>query len=397
VFLIASACTGGDSPSRTATPAATTPESSGSAVPHQSPGADVFHTGPPITSSEAAASIPAERDGRHLFAVAGYGDEILLEAERRVPPMPGERIGQGAASYDQAFLFWNPVTGSFREAWSNQSTRNETVEGIDGEWAVSLLYRFNPGTGWILRLRNLSTGEVRDIDQESEAGRGLESVYPVRIDTGRVAYTRHSGQGSLRTSDVTLYDIATAESKSLAHREFTIEGGGATIGPTSLDGDRLAWPEQDGADSPIQTTIMDLKSGTTQTIKDDRLGLCHLIRGSEWLACTAPVSLLGPNTGSYLKTIAFHPGNKELVQLSDSGAPGEHTWNGWMQTAPSHDLWARASIHNPSSHETRVLETENAGQTGRLIDGWFTWIEWVDNAAGTRDFAASTLHAMRLR
>jgi hypothetical protein len=68
-----------------------------------------------------------------------------------------------------------------------------------------------------------------------------------------------------------------------------------------------------------------------------------------------------------------------------------------MQTFPSYPPWARASLHNFSSNETRVLEVENAGQTGRLIDGWFTWIEWVTTPDGNRDFAASTLHAIRLR
>jgi hypothetical protein len=395
VFLIASACTGGDSPSRTATPAPS-PEGSTSALPHQSPGAEVFRTGPPITPSESTGSIPAEHDGRTLVAVAGFGEEILLEAERRVPPVPGEPIGQGAASFDQLFLFWNPPTGAFREAWSNQSTRYETVTDIDGDWAVSLLYRLNPGNLWILRLRNLSTGEVRDIDRESEAGRGLESVYPVSIDAGRVAYTRHSGQGSRRTADVILYEIATGESKSLAHREFTVDVGGAAIGPTSLDGDRLAWSEQDGVQAPIQTTVMELKSGSIQTINDDRLGICQLVRGSEWLACTAPVSLLSSNTESHLKTNVYHPASKKLAQLSDHGAPGEHTWNSWMQTAAVAQPWARASLHNLISNETRVLESENAGQSGRLIDGWFTWIEWVNTPAGTRDNAASTLHAIRL-
>src|SRR4029079_7778721 len=196
VVLLASACSGTSSPSAR-TPEGTQPSvESPTSVPTSLPTAtNGWREGLPIDSTVSTFSLPALRDDRHLNVAGGFGTEIILNAEKDVPYLPGEPVGQGAKAYDQLFLAWNPATGSFRDLWTNQDPRREDILDVDSGWVLTLLYRLNPCTSWTLRIRNLSTGEVRDVDPESDASRGLECAVAPQLDGGDVVYVRLSGSG----------------------------------------------------------------------------------------------------------------------------------------------------------------------------------------------------------
>ncbi len=394
--LALSACRGTDN----SPPATNRPETATVESPVQSTGTSSvdrdWHVGSKITSSDVTASIPADRDGRSLSVAGALGDEIMLKAERPVTPLPGEMIGQGPNSYDQLFLAWNPASGALRDLWQNVSTKNESVMDGDGDWILSLLYRNNPQSSWILRLRNAMTGEIRDIDQESPARKGLEGALSPQIDAGRVVYVRLSGEGSLRTSEVVVYDIATEHRESVVQREYTLEGGGASIGASSIDGDRVAWTEQDGATALPLTVVKNLATRETKSIKNEQLGICQLVRGTEFLACGPSTRLLGSSNSATPKTLLYDLSDGSLTQLSGTASPGFHSWNGWLWVPAGNGTGARAILHNAIDHRQWSLAEPNTAATARLVDGWFTWSDFVEDSDGHRDWAAGAVHAIKL-
>lgn len=400
------ACSGGsETPATSEAPATSTPTTPSasptppSATPTPTSSPDGLRIGPPITNAAATASIPAERDGRHLSAVAGYGDEVLLDAQKDVPYLPGDIIGQGAKGFDQQFLLWNPATGAFRDMWANQSERNESVLDIDGDWVLSQLYRLNPGVNWILRLRNLVTGEVRDIDAEDPEHVGRSMAHEPQIGGAYVAYTLYSYTDSGKTADVVLYSISSKLSRSLTHVDVAPDIQGWGIANSTTDGTTVAWTKQDTVNAPLTTVIYDLPTDSTQSIRPPGLGICGIVSGTDWLACTGPTHLLGPNEGGgYPGAFAYRPtdGGK-LIELSRSRIPEPYTSNTWVEVHGSASSPASAPfMHNLTTLESREFQAVNAGASPRLVDGWFTWIDWTDSPDGRRNFAASTLYVLRL-
>jgi hypothetical protein len=354
-----------------------------------------WREGPPIDSTVSTFSLPALRDDRHLNVAGSLGTEIILNAEKDVPYLPGEPVGQGAKAYDQLFLAWNPATGSFRDLWTNQDPRREDILDVDSGWVLTLLYRLNPCTSWTLRIRNLSTGEVRDVDHESDASRGLECAVSPQLDGGDVVYVRLSGSGSLRTSDVMVYNIASGTARSLAHKELTLEDGGSAIGMSSAADDRISWTEQDADTGPLVTVVTDRASGQSRTIKDDRLGVCQLIRGANALVCTPPAALIGNSNGAS-GTRVFDLATGVVAEVSRDSNPGFYSWNGWFWSPKGNYAGAQAVLYQSGRNQSRTLDVPNTASTARLVDGWFTWIEFKDDADGRHDWAASTVRALKL-
>lgn len=388
IALVAlSACDSHDS-SPLATAPSATPTIARNLPPTSSPIADSWRNSSKLTSTDATASIPAERDGRRLSAVGGYGDEVLLEATKEVPYLPGDVIGQGAKAHDQEFMLWDPVKYTFRPAWTNQSLRFESVLGIDGDWVLSELYRLNPGNFWILRLRNLVTGEVRDIDQESEDARGMQYPASPQINAGRVVYVRVDGSSDAKRSSILIYEIATATVTNILEKDWNQDAGGTLFALATIDGDRLVWSSDSG--HGISTTILDLQSKQERVIADPRIGSCHLVSGSQTLACNGAPSVQGPVSQADAERITAYELDDDSVHLLTTGGHvPERSWGGWFSTGTS--LW------NATTREDRALDPEKVGASARVLDGWFTWIDWQDDSSGRRDFASSSLHVLKLQ
>jgi hypothetical protein len=198
---------------------------------------------PPITEADVTFVHPVERDGRTWWPAAGYNGGIIFSAEQPLQQPAGGSGEPVAAQFDQQFWLWDAGAGQWKHLWSNQGTRHESVIDVDRDWALSLLYRNNPGDDWTLRLHHLQTGETRDVASLDPAATGVDSMgaSTPAIGDGVVGYSHKvSARADQLVERLDLYDIASSHTTTVV--EAPAQGWPVVVNANpSIGAGRLAW------------------------------------------------------------------------------------------------------------------------------------------------------------
>ncbi|HEX6031670.1 MAG TPA: hypothetical protein VFY90_09560 [Tepidiformaceae bacterium] len=332
---------------------------------------------PPITEADVTFTHPVEQDGRTWWPAAGYNGGIIFSAEQALPQPPGGSGAPVAAQFDQQFWLWDSGGGQWTPLWSNQGDRHESLIDVDRDWALSLLYRNNPGDDWTLRLHHLQTGETRDIVSLHPAATGIDSMgasMPA-IGEGMVAYTHKVPAGADQLVErLELYNIASAITTIVI--EEPAQGWPVVVNANpSIGAGRLAWVRRATGGATTELVLQDLASGKRETVPSTgdetwvRLMAdgAHVIGQSRMPAdSTKPRDLFARDlatgdTVKYLNAVVWGvvAYDKE-VSWWGAGAPGDPR-----------------GYYDPSTNVIHLLDGSIRawGQSGTVIDGWFFWVE----------------------
>lgn len=276
------ACSGGTKAPANATPATVAPAASteASTPAGTRPGTTTLAD---IHVADAIA-LPEGVDGRLWWPVAARGDELLLDAERRVYPAPGEPVEQGASSYDQRFVWWNPKTGAFRDAWTNTSRDFQGIVAFDDSRAVVQSAHLN-GMNWTLSIRDFTTNAVTTVAQASSINDMMSRVF---LTGNRLLLDHVIYENSQYTATMDLFDLA-AGSRTVVAGPITWTAGVQTswaLASGSMALDRVAWVEQSSATALPQLVVLNLASGTREVVATPwPVGSCYLLNDARRAVC----------------------------------------------------------------------------------------------------------------
>jgi hypothetical protein len=383
LFLMAGYTGEGDDEHAVAGAGTSTVETTATAAPGEP------NIGPEITREDITASMPVMRDGRRWFVVAGRGDEVLVSAERDVPPVPGEPIPQGRARYDQQFWLWNPAIDEWRLAWTNGSDRSESVHGVDGDWALGYLYKNHPGHMWTLRLHNLVSGEEREVASLHPAANGVDSASGAAIGSGHVAFMRKlPGDDGVLIERVELYEIATGRATTLD------EEGGEHWRP-AIAGNMVSWQYSPPGATVRDLQVYDMATGATTVVASDGEHVwTDVVAGGQYIIGESPGAIVQPRSTKryFVRDLVGGPVTTYLqAALSVFGAKGGHV--SWMGQGTPEDL---RGYYDIGTNTLRILADGLPVrlQSSGVVDGWFWWIEPPAEDPYAMDGA--TLHVVRL-
>ena len=357
--------------------------------------------GPPITAADVTASLPATRDGRRLWPQGTWGGRIVIYAERRVPPVPGEVVGQGPSRYDEQFLAWDPAANTFQLLWTNESGRAEAALNTDGDWALSNLSKNNPLSQWELRLHNMATGEQRTIDVETPAARGTtpSGVMASRVVDGRVLWVNVVIEGGARVEQLRMYTIASGETVIL-DSSAGIQWPGSTFYAGGINGDTVAYLR--GTPGGASNVVLhSLSKGTEREIAPPAGTIWETISPNARFAVAkqdpAPVIGSGPEGPRLVVNLAT--GETRRFAEGQSYGFGLDFADGYVSwQVPSADN-AVNGFFDLNTGLSRILDPSLPvdGQGARVFNGWFVWRERAPGAsAANNDRANGILRFMRL-
>lgn len=202
-----------------------------------------------ISSSDAGVvTLPLKIDDTHEWAPLGaYGDEIVLWANP----------GKSAVAEVEApkYSLWDPATGLIRQAWTGDPGTQDIYSGSDGDWLALLHVRIGSLEGGSLVLRNLKTGEVRQLtDSAGGAGFSGDST----ISGGYAVWTQDTfGSDASVTEDVRLYDIANGTTTTLASNSDSDKN----ISSAGVGGGKVVWLLTQGTGNAMSVIVYDIASG----------------------------------------------------------------------------------------------------------------------------------------
>ena len=295
VSLVAAACSAGSHPPTTPTTGAgETPPAVASAMPSgfvglkpaHSPGASrsaEVSLGPEVTQDATTLRIPARpAPDRFEAPVAAWGDWIVLSDAPSKAPTSGST---------QTFALLNLVTGERQHGWEAPPDTQENVADQSGDWL--LLYRSglgNPQQNWQLILRNLETGDVREISREEpDADRAPNLRAGPQYDFGtsasmsgtRVVWTETVLDPAGRAQkQIEMYDLTDEQRSTLATADLPVED----ISGPSIAGGTVAWVHRPAAGAR-EIVVSDLATNRRQAYAvDGEVAGCVLSSDGQYLA-----------------------------------------------------------------------------------------------------------------
>jgi len=193
-------------------------------------------TGPPITVTAKTPRLQEAGNGKVRWPVAGFHDAIIVSSNTAgVPDSP--------TTYD----LWDPASGTLTAipGWQTAPGGRERIIGSWDDWVLVELYLSSSSEQFSFALRNLGTGEIRNV----KMGANPE---PPQIADGRVVWISDAAAAQ----EIHVYSLATGGEETIRLApEFNAFGVG-------ISGNRLAWFEvKDG--EPGRIVTLDLASGAT--------------------------------------------------------------------------------------------------------------------------------------
>lgn len=326
------------------------------------------HDGPSDTvtvgASDAQYTIPMIRDGRVIQPVAAAGERILFSETVRETTAPAS---------PQVFELWDPRANNWTKAWEGEPGTQDIVSGSDGPWVATVRTGMDlPFAGWSLILRNLETGETRDLatgDPRLADTPGLQPDLPMgfaplpSIADGKVTWDQLVATSDGVGKQVVVYDIASGEQREVASvRDATRE----ELRLPSTSGGRVAWIHRDLA-SHSATVFIDSASG--QRLLD--------IAGDPW-----SVALLDGG-----KRIAWDDGlqAKWVMSLDTSDRRRYAANEGWgtvtngaqLSWMPAGAQGGRGGYFDPEAGKLHLLSPQSGmlSNIATLLGPWFAWQE----------------------
>lgn len=321
--------------------------------------------GPPITDEDAAI-LPMEPDGRQVEPVAAYGEKIVVKSVQK---------GAAADSVQFEYLVWDPATGRAEPAWAAPTGRQDIVSGADGPWVATVRTGMElPFADWTLILRNLETGEAREIAKSlpglAEGGE-LKPLLPTgfapypAIAGGRVAWiegNRNAAGKAVRR--VQVYTIEGGEARTVSE---TVAGEGDSWG-AALGGNVVAWGYQVAATESTGIRVMHLETGETRDIEDSDEAF--------GLALSGDGTHLAWDQGMTAK-FALNLTTGERVQYAGAIGWGATTSGDYVSWNPASGRGGMAGFYSFSTGELRLREDTPGAMMniGRVMGPWFVWQE----------------------
>jgi hypothetical protein len=302
--------------------------------------------GPPIVVLGTTAHLPGSLSGRALFPVGSYKGSIIVSAtsiaDRSAP-----------ALYD----LWDPATGSLTAiaGWESEPGSNERLLGTSTDWVLIARDGGQPAAGSTLLIRNLATGEVRQVANTEQGGPRPRAA----IGDGWVAWLASApGREALHA-----YAISTGAESVVPARSPTFAG-------VALANGQLAWAQSGGNQGP-RIVLHELPSGAFQAIPTgsvSSLVLANDGRSVVWLetGSASNPGLFARNLGSD-ETDRLVGGQGIGYGLSVSGP-----YVAW-QPRPGGGP-ATAGYYNLQTHELRLIQKPATSPAFAAVMGnWFVW------------------------
>ena len=321
--------------------------------------------GEPIRE-EGAAVLPMEPQGRHVEPLVAYGDKILVKS------IDGN-AAPGSAPFE--YFTWDPATGRADPAWTGEPGGQDFVSGAEGPWVATVRTGMElPFPDWKLILRNLETGEVREI-AESVEGLGEEDALEPLLPTGFAPYPAISGgrvawiEGSRNAAGQTVrrvqvYSIETNESRTLAE---TVAGEGDSWG-VALGGSVAAWAFRDDKGGKSGIRVMHLGSGEARDVVESDAVFS--------LALSGDGTHLAWDEGMTAK-FALDLATGERVQYAGAIGWGATASGDYVSWIPATGRGGRAGFYSFSTGEVRFREDIPGAMMNlaQVMGPWFVWQE----------------------
>jgi hypothetical protein len=201
---------------------------------------------------------------------------LLLDAERAVPPAPGEPIGRQAPdSYDQHFVWWNPSTGQLTDAWQNESAERQNILAYDSTRAVIVSSHMN-GLNWTLSVRNFDTGVVDIVGRSNSFDDVIRSAW---ISANRLLIERATLVAGQSTDDLDLFDLTT-HTRSIVAGPVTWTADPSVafspISSASMVEGLVAWVEQAAPNAARDLVVFNQDAGYARR-RIDAMASCVLL------------------------------------------------------------------------------------------------------------------------
>jgi len=302
--------------------------------------------GPPITIVGTTAHLPGSADGRALFPVGAYNGAVIVAS-----------TAVGDRSQPVLYMLWDPASGSLTAiaGWQSAAGASERVLGTSGDWVLITRDATPPGSASTLLLRNLRTGEVRQIATVETSGLRPRAT----IADGWVAWIASaSGHDALHT-----YAIATGAEALVPARSFTIDS-------LALGNGHIAWA-QSGGNQGQRIILHELPSGSFQTVPAGSVSTLSLANDGHSLVWLEGAG--GSNPGLFVRDLGGDETDRLIggqgigYGLTVSGA-----YVAW-QPRPGGGA-ATAGYYNLQTHELRLVQKPPSAPTFAAVMGnWFVW------------------------
>lgn len=313
----------------------------------------------------------------------GVGDRVLLARWRRGNPDSDE-------PHDYHLV--DLVTGAQVRAWEGERGTQDIVWRQSGDWAVTFRTGYSlPFAGWRLIIRNLSTGESREIAAfdprvqgypgSGNPGLGFAPLPSASGDT--VVWTQlvYDETAGVARPTVLAYSISSREFRTL----FAGPGDGSIfVGNASVSGHFAAWVTGESDADPALTVVdlLDESFSETWTLKHARPYTGHLFaegRGFVW----------GELAAERIYVLDRHMGDLKLMPVKAWEPVVNDRFASWVQGFPGY--------YDIEADEVRFVEQpgplpdgERQGLGGRTITDRWLIVNYIrtDNLGEVRELTA---------
>jgi hypothetical protein len=297
--------------------------------------------------------------------VAALGDSILL----------AEQPASATNQYVERFKLWNVTTGAVTPLWETPVGQQDFVWDVSGSWMAIVRTGLSlPFAEWHLILRNVTTGETREI-AANQAGITETPGLNVGLPTGfapspsmsgsRVVWAEfHRGSDGSLHKRIEMYDMADGQEKTLE----SVAAPAEDVSQPSLAGQEVAWIHRPSADK-AELVVEQLDTGKRLTVPvDSSVYSCGLTADGRYLAwdigyqAKYALDLTTGKTVQYAGSEGWgtvRDGN--LLSWQPSTAVGSADKGGYYDTATG-------LVHfvQPQQPDSMII-------TATALGGWFTW------------------------
>lgn len=311
--------------------------------------------------------------------MAAYGDWIVL-SEQSSTPAP-----RAATTF--VYELWNVHTGERKPGWESAPGTQDWLGEVSGDWLVTVRGGLSlPFAQWRLILRNLKTGEAREIAHDDPNVVHVPNL-PVRLPSGFAPEPSISGQRVVWSEFVVgphgkaekrieLYDLASGKQSTLV----SVDPSAQDVWSPSIAGNEVTWVHRLVSGSQ-ELVVIDLVTARKRTFPV----------GGDIYSCALSAD------GRYLAW-DDHDVAKHVVDLDSGGVlqyAGDEGWGtvrsgdyfSWQPFTGSYTANAMSpgagGIYDAQTRQVRfVSHQENSTIMSATVMG--NWFVWQDRSPSTR-------------
>ena len=328
--------------------------------------------GPPIQATEGMPRLSIAADSGHLHGpVAAYDRWIVLQTE----PFP---ITPNDENVPRQYSLWDPETGETASGWSAPPGWHDGVFDADGDWIATVRVGFSlPFPEWSLILRNLKTGEEREIAKSDPRVLEVPGLHP-QLPSGFAPWPSLSG-GKLVWAEYTvdtpgqakkkiqLYDVAKGTRQTLYEvSDPTVEDVRVPV----IRGGKVAWIRSPNGSGEDEIVVRDLESGTEETHRvGGYLYTCALSDDARYLMW---------DDGYYAKYARDLTTGETVKYATDQGW-GTYQSGHYVSWIPGAAYGGYGGFYDLEKRVVRFLPMREDVDTNiaQVMGSWFVWQERV--------------------